>query len=180
MRRLVDRERLEELMRRLGAAAATEADCFLAGGATAVLLGWRLSTIDVDMRLVPELDEVLRAIPALKDELEVNIELVSPGDFVPVPEGADERAIFAGREGRLTFRHVDPYVQALAKIERGHTRDLADVAAMGRRQLIEPDVLLDLFAEIESELYRYPAVDPASFRAAVESEAARLRPPSSR
>ena len=72
-------------MRRLGRAASSDADCLLTGGATAVLVGWRESTIDVDLWIVPELDEVLRTFPVLKEELEVNIELVHPSDIVPIP-----------------------------------------------------------------------------------------------
>lgn len=169
------RARLEELMRRLGAAAADETECLLAGGATAVLLGWRDATIDVDLQLVPEHDDVLRAIPALKDELSVNVELVSPADFVPLPAGSAERALFAGREGRVTFRHVDPYAQALAKIERGHARDVLDVDEMAARGLIEADRLQELFDGMVGELYRYPAIDPPTFRAAVERTVERLR-----
>jgi hypothetical protein len=87
MRRLIDAGRLRLVLRALGRAAQSDGECYLTGGATAVLLGWRDSTIDVDLELVPQLDEVLRAIPALKNELEVNIELVSPADFVPAPPG---------------------------------------------------------------------------------------------
>ena len=39
---------------------------------------------------------------------------------------------------------------------------------MAREGLIEADELLRLFAAIEPELYRYPAVDSASFRRSVE------------
>ena len=35
--------------------------------------------------------------------------------------------------------------------------------------LVEPGRLLELFEGIEDELFRFPAVDPASLRAAVES-----------
>ena len=44
------------------------------GGATAVLHGWRASTIDVDLKLVPDDDALLRALPRLKEELHVNLE----------------------------------------------------------------------------------------------------------
>ena len=162
-------------MRHLGAAAAEDGECFLTGGATAVLVGWRNSTIDVDLALVPEQEAVLRAITELKDQLQINVELVSADDFVPLPEGSESRAIFVAREGRLTFRHVDPYAQALSKIERSHARDLEDVAELARRRLVEPDALLELFAGIESQLFRYPAIDPPSFRRAVEQAAGRMR-----
>ena len=36
------------------------------------------------------------------------------------------------------------------------------------RGLVDPQRLRELFAQIEPELYRYPALDPASFRRAVE------------
>ena len=58
-------------------------------------------------------------------------------------------------------------VQALAKIERGEVKDLADVAAMLDRGLVERSRAWELFRRIEPELYRYPAVDPPEFRRAV-------------
>jgi hypothetical protein len=60
------------------------------------------------------------------------------------------------------------YSQALAKLERSHRIDLEDVRAMLERRLIEPEPLRELFAEIEPELYRYPAVDARAFKAALE------------
>lgn len=69
----------------------------------------------------------------------------------------------------MTFRHYDLYSQALAKLERGHVRDLADVAAMLDRGLVEPGRLRDLHAAIEPLLYRFPAVDPPTLRAALEA-----------
>jgi hypothetical protein len=157
-------------MRALGAAADAETTAYLTGGATAVLYGWRDTTIDVDITLVPENDALLRAIPRLKEELRVNVELASPGDFVPLPDGWEERSPFVAGEGRVTFRHFDPYSQALAKLERGHPRDLADVRAMVEAGLLDPARALALFDQIEPLLYRFPAIDPPSFRRRVERE----------
>ncbi|MDQ3992553.1 MAG: hypothetical protein M3229_02735 [Actinomycetota bacterium] len=167
MRETADAERIGRFMRALGA-AAREGTCYLTGGATAVLLGWRRTTIDVDIALEPEQDELLRALPRLKDELRINVELASPGDFVPLPPGWRERSPFVERHGTLTFRHFDPYAQALAKLERSHAQDLEDVQAMLETGLVARDRLLAYFDEIERELYRFPAIDPASFRRAVD------------
>lgn len=175
MRRLVDRQRLLRFMTALGREATAEARVYLTGGASAVLLDWRPSTIDVDLEMRPERDEVLRAIPRLKEELEINVELASPGHFIPELPGWEQRSPFIAREGRLSFHHYDFYAQALSKIERAHARDLADVRQMHTRGLIEPDTLLQMFAAIEPQLYRYPAIDPRSFRAAVERMAGSLR-----
>ena len=155
-------------MRALGSRTDVETTCYLTGGATAVVVGWREMTVDVDVLFAPENDQLLRAIPELKETLELNVELAFPGDFVPLPEGWQDRSPFVERIGPVTFRNVDFYAQALAKLERGHDRDLSDVAAMLALQLVEPLRLRAFFAEIESDLYRFPAIDPAAFRTAVE------------
>ena len=155
-------------MRALGRAADADGACYLAGGTTAVLFGWRQSTIDIDIRLAPETEALLRAIQELKHELQVNVELASPIDFIPVPRGWEDRSIFVAREGRLSFFHIDLLAQALAKVERAHAQDLEDVAAMLERELIEPDAALAYFEQIEPELYRFPAIDPGTFRVRVE------------
>lgn len=156
-------------MHAAGRAAARDGECFFTGGATAVLKGWRATTVDLDIALVPEQDELLRALPRIKDELQVNVELASPADFIPLPGGWRERGVSIAREGRLTFLHFDPYSQALAKLERALDRDLADVQALVAAQLVEPERLRELFEEIEPHLYRFPAIDPRAFRRRVET-----------
>lgn len=175
MRELADAERIGRFLRELGRAAETETVVYLAGGATAVLEGWRATTLDVDLRLDPESDALLRALARLKDELAINVELATPADFIPLPAGWEERSPLVVREGLATFRHFDPTAQALAKLERGHDRDLADVQAMLDRGLVDRDALSAAFAEIESELHRFPAIDPPAFRRRVEAQVARGR-----
>lgn len=169
MREPLDRERLVRVVEALGRAASRDVRLFLVGGATAVWEGWRTSTIDVDLAISPEDDALLRAIPALKERLAVNVELASPVDFIPVPTGWEARSPLVRRVGRAEIRHFDPYAQALAKVERGHRRDLDDVRAMLTRGLIVADAARAYFARIAPELYRYPAVDPEAFRAAVDA-----------
>jgi hypothetical protein len=169
MRQKVTAARLEEFMKALGSGVTDAARVYLVGGASSVLLGWRDSTIDVDLKLVPENDEILRRLPALKERLQLNIELASPDDFIPQLPGWQERSRFIRQEGRLTFLHYDFYAQALAKIERGHETDLRDVNDLIKSNLIESKRLLELFSQIEALLHRYPALDAPSFRRAVES-----------
>jgi hypothetical protein len=175
MRSLVDAERIHRFMRALGREADRPARVYLTGGATAVLHGWRESTIDVDLKIVPDVDRVFRAIPEIKERLQVNVELASPDDFIPVREDWPDRSPFIAREGPLAFHHFDLYAQALAKIERGHAQDTVDVREMFVRRLIDTSRLREYFAAIEPRLYRYPAVDGRSFRLAVD-EAVRLAP----
>ncbi|HEX9564595.1 MAG TPA: DUF6036 family nucleotidyltransferase [Gemmatimonadaceae bacterium] len=169
MREVADKERIERFMTALAREATTDTDVFLVGGTSAVLIGWRSSTIDVDLVMRPESDAMLRAIPSLKERLRLNVELASPDQFIPVPPGWEQRSPIITKMGRVTFRHYDFCAQALAKIERGHARDLADVDAMLGRGLISGANVRAQFAQIEPDLYRFPAIDPASFRQAVDA-----------
>ena len=168
MREKVNAEALQRFMEAIGRSGRKSARIYFVGGATAVLLGWRPTTIDVDMKLVPEVNDILRTLPQLKEQLHLNIELASPADFIPPLPGWEERSRFIGREGTVDFFHYDFYGQALAKLERGHSTDLSDVREMITRGLIEPARLLEFFSRIEDQLYKYPAIDAKSFRKAVE------------
>ena len=168
MREVADVDRIRRFMRALGAEADVPTRVYFTGGATAVLLGWRASTIDVDIKVEPEADSLFRAIPRIKEALQLNVELASPVDFIPVREGWQDRSPFVTQEGRASFHHFDPYAQALAKVERSHRQDLEDVREMISRRLIEPTAVWRYFVGIEPQLYRYPAIDPPSFRRAVE------------
>jgi uncharacterized nucleotidyltransferase DUF6036 len=168
MRRVVDRERLLQFMRDVGREAREEATIYLTGGTTALLHGWRQTTIDVDMTIDPESSEILRALPGLKERYDLNIELAAPSHFIPELPGWRERSPFIERDGPITFRHYDFYSQALSKLERGHERDMRDVDAMIAAGILKAAELRRLYNVIEPELYRYPAITPAAFRRAVE------------
>lgn len=173
MRTDADAERVRAVARELGRVAREETTLYLTGGATAVIEGWRPMTKDVDVRLEPDSDELLRRIASVKEELDVNVELASPPDFIPELPGWRERSPFVLQEGRLTVRHFDPYSQALSKIERGFDLDRRDVQTMLERGMVEPDRLRELFAEIEPRLFRYPAIDAEGFREKVEQALSR-------
>lgn len=156
-------------MAALAAEARSDVRIYLVGGTTAVLLGWRASTMDVDLIMQPESDALLRAIPVIKERLHLNVELVSPAHFIPVPDGWEARSEYVTQIGRATFFHYDFYAQALAKVERGHARDVADVQAMLARGLITGPAAREFFQRLEPDLYRFPAIDPPTFRRAVDA-----------
>jgi hypothetical protein len=164
-----DAAKLERFMERLGREARGPGRVYLVGGATAVLYGWRTSTVDADLKLDPEPAGVFEAIRRLKDELDINVELASPDDFIPAVPGWRERSPFVARHGQIDFHHYDLLTQALAKIERGHAQDLTDVRAMLARGLVDETGLRQAFADIEAALIRYPAVDADEFRGQLEA-----------
>ncbi|HEY5402472.1 MAG TPA: DUF6036 family nucleotidyltransferase [Pyrinomonadaceae bacterium] len=170
MRKKIDQTLLGDFMTAFARGVRSPTRIYLVGGASAVLLGWRDSTIDINLKLISETD-VLRTIPEIKERLQVNVELASPDDFIPQLPDWESRSSFIKRIGQVDYFHYDFYAQALAKIERGHDLDKTDVREMIDRGLIEKKKLVSLFLEIEPNLYKYPAIDPPAFRQSVETVA---------
>lgn len=167
MREAVNATRIREFMREVGRSSGAEGRVYLTGGASAVLLEWRDTTLDIDIKIIPDDGRVLRVLPQLKEQLHVNVELASPSDFIPELPRWQDRSVFIEREAALSFHHFDFYSQALAKIERGHRKDIADVQSMLSSGRVERPRLLAFFEQIEPELFRYPAIDPGEFRKAL-------------
>ncbi len=164
MRAPADAAKVRRLLAEISRRARGPGAIYLTGGATAALFGWRAQTVDVDLKLDPEPPGVFEAIAALKDELDVNVELAAPDDFIPPLPDWREHSLPIDAPGPVRFFHYDLRGQALAKIERGHGRDLADVREMLRARLVTPAELERAFQAIEPGLLRYPSVDRAVFR----------------
>jgi hypothetical protein len=168
MRSNVNSQKIEQLMKALGREAQSSGCIYFVGGASALLIGWRSSTVDIDMRLDPEPLGIFEAIAKLKQELDINIELASPQDFLPQLPGWRDRSIFIGRHGEIWFYHYDFTSQALSKMSRGYNRDIDDVLAMYKHELFSLDKLRDCFDAIAPELIRFPALNPDVLRNKVE------------
>jgi hypothetical protein len=104
MRGLADAARLRRFLRELAREAESEVAVYLTGGATAVLFGWRESTIDADILIVPEQDALYRALPRLKEELQLNVEIASPAHFIPELPEWRERSLLIERVGNEALK----------------------------------------------------------------------------
>jgi hypothetical protein len=173
MRSTVDPQKIEKLMKALGREALGSGCIYFTGGASALLMGWRSSTVDIDIRLDPEPLGIFQAIAKLKQELDINIELASPQDFLPQLPEWHERSILIGRQGQILFYHYDFTSQALSKISRGSY--MATISSISRlyHKLFTLEKLRDCFNAIESELIRFPALDPDLLRNKIEQFIAR-------
>ena len=96
-------------------------DVYLVGGGTAVLLGWRETSLDAD--LYSDRDEIFREIQDIKERLDVNVEFARPEHFVPPLRGAADRHIFIESIEPVRFFHYDPYSQVFSKLVRGFVND---------------------------------------------------------
>jgi len=170
MREELTRERLVLLMKELARSAPRRGAyrVYLVGGGTAVYLGWRRSSIDVD--LFSDRDVVFRGIQEIKEQLNINIEFARPEDFVPPLKGTAGRHVFIDTVGAITFYHYDPCAQLLSKVVRGFQRDLEDAREFIRSGMVDPGQFRSLVAEIPDSAYaRYPSLSRTGVEAAVEA-----------
>jgi hypothetical protein len=168
VRRPLDPDRLRQVLDALGRACRGAGTVYVTGGATALLEGWRDATVDLDVKLDPEPPGAFAAIARIKEELDVNVELASPDDFLPQLRDWRERSPFIARFGQVEFRHYDLRAQALAKLSRGFERDLLDVRAMLDRDLVRCPELRSALTQIEPRLERFPRVSAAELRSRLE------------
>ncbi len=161
-------DKIQIFMKLMGRKARGPGRIYFTGGTSAILHGWRDATMDVDLKLDPEPKGAFEALAQIKKDLNINIELASPGDFIPELPGWQDRSHFIDSYGLVQFFHYDFYSQALSKIERGHSQDTHDVKAMFDEGYVKPEELMRLFLLIEAKLIRFPSIDPESFRARVE------------
>lgn len=140
---------------------------YLVGGGTAVLEGWRESSIDVD--LCASDDDVFRDVQDIKERLRLNIEFARPEHFVPPLEGSESRHVFIETVGSVSFYHYDPYAQLLSKIVRGFARDLADAKAFVQSGMVDPERFRTLVKGIPEPVYsKYPRLSLPAVQAAVD------------
>jgi hypothetical protein len=141
---------------------------YLVGGGTAVYVGWRSASVDVD--LCSDEQAVFRNIQRIKERLAMNIEFARPEDFVPPLRGSADRHLFIETVGRVSFYHYDPYAQVLSKIVRGFQRDLDDARAFIHSKMVDPGKLSSLVSAIPESAYaRYPSLSRGGVDSAVRS-----------
>ena len=170
MRRELTGEALQELMTELARTAPRSESfrVYLVGGGTAVLAGWRASTLDAD--LYADRDEVFQDIQGIKERLNLNVEFARPEDFVPPLSGSDERHRFIARVEGIEFFHYDPYAQLLSKVVRGFRKDLLDAERFVRSGWVDAARLRHLVEAIPETAYaRYPSLSRESVLEAVRS-----------
>src|SRR5437773_520654 len=105
MRRDVTAAKVQAFMEGLALKARSKGNVYFTGGATALMLGMREQTIDLDIKFDPEPEGVFEALNDLKNTLDLNVELASPVDFIPAHPDWQGRSLFIIRIGDLAFYH---------------------------------------------------------------------------
>lgn len=167
MRQSVDKSAIEKFLQQLGRTFHKPARLYLVGGAALVHLGVRPGfTKGIDVQVFGENEgDLIVAIQRLITRMQINVEFAAPGDFIPLPLQWETHARFVGRYGMIDVFYFDFYSIALSKIERGSTRDIADVKLLLQKGIITLAELDKAYQEVLAQLGkgRYPRVTPERF-----------------
>jgi hypothetical protein len=162
-------------LQRLGERWEAPCTLYLLGGGALCLLGNPRETRDLDyaVEVAPEiLSEFQETASRLAVAMQLDLEEVPLGEFVPLPPEADQRTRFVGRFGQLDVYIFDPYSIALSKIARGFESDLDDVMFLLQEGLIQVSELEKYFWAILPEAVKFD-IDPREFRQYYEEIRAR-------
>jgi hypothetical protein len=169
MRPNVDRPRIEQFLTELGRRFRQAGRIYLVGGAAMVHAGIRpgssATTQDIDVDVAS--GDMYQAIGQIKQQLNINVEFASPGDFIPLPRNWQQLSRFAGRYGKIDVFYFDFYSIALSKIERGNARDLQDVALLLQQSTITLVELDHAVQEVAAQMGKgaYKRLDSQAFLA---------------
>lgn len=138
----IDEELIRQFLEELGRRISHPDRLILLGGGALLLLGSSRQTLDLDY-VGDDLtkNELQQVIDALADEMRVSVEAVPFDTFVPVSAAAQARHRFIGRFGVLDVYVFDLYSIAVSKLDRGLDTDIADVAFLVQRELVDLAVL---------------------------------------
>ncbi len=167
MRHSATRADIEKFLKALGKAFRKPGRLYIAGGAALVHMGLRSgSTLDIDVVIeATDEDEMVTAIRRLVEQMQLNIEFSSPGDFIPLPSQWMAQARYIGRYGSIDAFYFDFYSLALSKISRGSDRDLIDVKLLVQQKIITLEGLDTAYNEVLPRMGKRPYInlDPQKF-----------------
>lgn len=134
----LSQETLQKLLLAVADRYREPATIVLLGGCALALLGSPRPTLDIDY-VGSDLDknDLQQLIEQVADEMKIEIEAVPIEQFIPLPEGADERKIHVDRYGSIDVYILDPYAIALSKLDRGFESDIEDVLFLIQHNLVE-------------------------------------------
>lgn len=167
MRPKVDKAAIDSFLNALGRVFRKPGRLYLAGGAALVHRGVSAgSTQDIHIEISGNNEgEMMDAIRQLIQQLNINIELASPRDFIPLPKHWMAQSQYVGRYGAVDVFYFDFNSIALSKMQRGSTLDINDVKLLLQQGVITLEGLDTAYKEVLAQLGQgsYWRFDPRQF-----------------
>jgi hypothetical protein len=126
-------------------------------------LGSQRRTVDIDCTIETMPSELVATIDDVARELQMEVEIISINEFIPLPSGASTRHHSVGNFGTISVFVFDPYSIALSKIARGFETDIQDVFFLLTQGIIELDILSRYVEESLPVAWDYD-IDPGEMK----------------
>lgn len=157
---------IEQFLARLGDLYPNPANLYLLGGGALCFLGSPRRTVDIDYtlsHLKTDSEKLTKMIETLAHEMRLELESVPIEEFIPLPDGSNQRHQWVGQFGMLTVYVYDPYTIALSKLARGFESDLQDVLFLLRQHIITLDRLTQYVEDGIPQAWDFE-IDPTEWR----------------
>jgi hypothetical protein len=156
---------IRKFLKQLGERYPYPGTLYLLGGSAISLLGNPRPTVDIDYAAdFSSADApLLQVMREIAKEMDLDLEEVPLREFIPLPNGADQRHRSIGQFGQLQVYVFDPYSIALSKVARGFETDLEDVVFLLRRKFIAIKELEAMIMAALPQVHAYD-IDPREFR----------------
>jgi hypothetical protein len=156
MRQRVGRQEIEQFLIQVGR-TRQPGRLYLTGGAALVHRGIRPGqTLDIDIQITVDPANLTAQIAQLKQQLNMNIEFASPGDFIPLPAQWEARSQFIKRYDQVDVFYFDWYSIALSKMQRANRQDVVDVQLLVRQRCVDVTELDLLYQDVLDKIGRPP------------------------
>ncbi len=156
MRQRVGRQDIEQFLIQLGR-TRQPGRLYVTGGAALVHKGIRPGeTLDIDIQIAVDPANLSAQIARLKQQLNMNIEFASPGDFMPLPAQWEARSEFIRRYGQIDAFYFDWYSIALSKTQRANPQDLVDIQLLIRRGIVDKTELDAVYQDVLNKIGNPP------------------------
>jgi hypothetical protein len=167
MRPDVDRLKIEQFLTELGRRFRQSGRLYLVGGAALVHAGIRpgISPVTQDIDVEIASGDMYQIIGQIKQQLNLNVEFASPGDFIPLPKNWQQFSRFVARYGKVDVFYFDFTSIALSKIDRSSARDIQDVILLIQSNTITLQQLDQAAQEIAAQMGKgaYKRLDSQAF-----------------
>jgi hypothetical protein len=144
----ITQQEILDFLTELGKIVSSDVDFYLVGGSALLLLGSPRGTIDIDYTTTMDSGnsgDVNGIVSQCAELMNMDVEEVPIGEFIPLPPDAISRRKYYGHFGNMDVYIYDLYSIALSKIARGFESDIEDVIYLLKHNYILIEELENYF-----------------------------------
>ncbi len=163
---------IEQFLRAFGSVFHHPARLSLLGTGALIHMGLRPeATYDIDIEVevdnADETEEMYTILKHLIKQINVHIDFVDPGKYLPLPSQGSVQTQEIGQYGQVRVLYYDFYRSAFMKMLRSSDRDIKDIQLLIQQKLITVAGLDKVYYEVLPYVGQYPyhRLDPRQFAA---------------